>query len=78
MDDIPEDDYTLTPCGRLGGKTRVSQFGKVLDEFIETDDALKFIAEHMKQENYFPSIWWISDHGNAWQIDIEGNEIKGE
>lgn len=74
--DIPEDDYQLTPCGNLGGKTGVSQYGKFLGEFNETDDALAFVKEHMDQEQFFPTIWWVSDHGNAWPIDLEGNEIK--
>ena len=76
MDEIQEDDYRLFPTGPLGGMTGVSQSGKFLDSFNETEDALKFVSEHMEQEQYWPSIWWVSDHGNAWQIDKEGNEIK--
>lgn len=72
---MQHEDYKLTPCGRLGGKTSVSQCGKQLGEFTETEDALQFVKTHMEQEQYWPEIWWISDHGNAWQIDFEGNEI---
>jgi hypothetical protein len=76
MDEMQNDDYKLSPCGRLGGKTGVSQSGNFLGEFNETEDALKFVSEHMEQEQYWPNIWWVSDHGNAWMIDKDGNEIK--
>jgi hypothetical protein len=74
-DEIPEDDYKMFPCGHLGGKTGVSQSGKFLGEFTETEEAMMFVSDRMEQEQYWPSIWWISDHGNAWMIDFEGNEI---
>lgn len=76
MDDIQEDDYKVYPYGRLGGKTGVSQGDKFLGEYNETDDALRFVAEHMDETQCCSNIWWVSDHGNYWQIDINGNEIK--
>jgi len=74
--EMEEGDYQLTPCGPLGGKTSVTQFGKSLDEFDETEQALEFVRGHMDENNFWPSIWWVSDHGNSWLIDLEGNEIK--
>jgi hypothetical protein len=75
---MQEDDYKLTPCGYLGGKTGVSQYDKFLGEFSTTDEALEFVKEHMEEEQFFPNIWWISDHGNAWLIDLDGKEITDE
>lgn len=79
--DFPEtepedDDYKLSPCGALGGKTAVTQFAELLGEFTDTSEALEFVAKHMDSERFWPNIWWISDHGNCWQIDIDGNEIN--
>jgi hypothetical protein len=71
-----DDDYKLTPSGHLGGKTAVSQSQKFLRDFTEEEDALAFVKEHMEENQYWPNIWWISDHGNYWQIDLDGNEIK--
>jgi len=76
MMDIGFDDYILTPCGRLGGKVSISQNEKCLGEFAETEDALKFVSERMDEEQFYSSIWWISDHGNGWMIDKNGNEIR--
>lgn len=73
---MEEGDYKLSPCGRLGGMTGVSQDHKFLGEFSSNDEALRFIRKRMKQEGFWPNIWWISDHGNFWQIDDKGNEIK--
>ena len=71
-----DDDYTLTPCGTLGGQVGVSQSGQFLGQFPEMDEALAFVREHMDGAQYWPDIWWVSDHGNAWQIDLDGNEIQ--
>lgn len=71
------EDYTVTPCGPLGGRTAVAQHEcRFLADFATTDEALAFIADHMESENYWPNVWWISDHGNCWQIDLEGNELE--
>lgn len=73
---IPEDAYILSPSGRLGGMTSVSCDGRHLKDFADTADALRFVAERMESEGYFPGIYWLSDHGNHWPIDTDGNEIK--
>jgi len=73
--EMTEDDYKLTPCGSLGGKTAVSQYGKFLKDFSTTDEALEFVKEHMEENQFWPNIWWISDHGNDWMIDTDGKEI---
>lgn len=70
-----QDDYQLTPCGPLGGRTAVSQYGKFIADFDTTEDALEFIKRHMETEQFWPSIVWVSDHGNYWPIDLDGNEI---
>lgn len=71
-----EDDYTLTPCGPLGGKVGLAQGGEFLGEFTETEDALAEVVRHSNENQYWPNIWWVSDHGNEWMIDTAGNEIE--
>lgn len=69
-DEPEEEDYILSPCGQLGGKTRVSQYGKILGEFVEESDAREFVREHMDRGQYWPNVWKISDHGNAILISV--------
>ena len=73
---IEPEDYILTPCGPLGSRTALSQHeGSSLGEFDTTEDALEFMIGHTSASGFFPNIWWVSDHGNSWQIDTDGNEI---
>lgn len=46
------------------GKTVVSYAGKVLDIFDDEEDARKFIKEWMNTSNYWPNVWFVSDHGD--------------
>jgi hypothetical protein len=60
-----DDDYTLTPCGPLGGMIGVGVIGgKFLEQFAEQDDAEEFIRNRMNKQKFWPNIWWVSDHGN--------------
>ena len=59
------EDYVMTPCGRLGSKTCVSVVeGKFVGEFSSDRAAGKEICARMKREQFFPGIWYLSDHGN--------------
>jgi len=68
------EDYTLTDSR---GKTSVGivDVGFV-GEFVEVEDALQAVRDRMERDQFWPNIWWISDHGNFWQIDLEGKEVK--
>jgi len=71
-----ENDSFINAGGR-GGKYNVSFAGKFIGEADEMDEALEMIADaQTKSPNYFPTTWFVSDHGNAWPIDSDGNEIK--
>lgn len=71
------EDYELTPCGPLGSRVAVAQHDcRWLGDFPAVEDALAFVRQHMEDEQHWPSVFWISDHGNYWPIDLEGNEIK--
>jgi len=64
-------DYTLTPVGPLGSLIGVAQIeGKYLGDFKTEEDAFAFICDHSDRENFWPNIWWVSDHGN-WTLITE-------
>ena len=63
FDDEPtEDDITTEDHATF------YQYGKVwlkLDRDLSTEEMWKAIELQMKKDNFFPSVWSISDHGNA-------------
>lgn len=70
-DDEPqEEDYILSPCGQLGGRTSVSQSGKCLGVFDDDGAALAFVRDHMETSKFWPNVWIMSDHGNAHLVDM--------
>jgi hypothetical protein len=71
-----EEDCVLTPSGRLGSKISVSCGGKFIGEFNDESEALRAVKQWQVKNEWFPNIWWVSDHGNAWLIDINGNVMK--
>ena len=67
MDEFgPEpEDYVVQPCGPLGAKLGVSQIeGKFLGEFSEDWEVCEFIRDRMERQQFWPSVWYCSDHGN--------------
>jgi len=60
------DDYTITPCGSLGGRSALAVVeGRFIGEFDSDDDAIAAARAIMEAERYWPEIWIISDHGNV-------------
>ncbi len=62
-DEPQEGDYTTADHRKW------FQYGRLVLDLAEDADHLKALAEHMKAGNYYPSVWFISDHGNAHRID---------
>lgn len=60
----------------VSGGYDVSLAGKHIGHFDEMNVALYNLKTETERSNYFPTIWFISDHGNYWPIDENGNEIK--
>ena len=65
-DDEPvEGDFTITPCGPLGGKSALGVIGgKFIGEFDCDESDYCRAREIMREDNYFPNVWLVSDHGN--------------
>lgn len=59
-------DYVISDSGQLGSKFYCKEVG----EFIEWEDIIKAIKEQMEMEQFFPSVWYINDHGNVEEINI--------
>ena len=71
----PEDDDFYIADNTRGGYD-ISVEGKNIGHEIELEDALNLIKQWMKKHNFYPSIWFVNDHGNMILIDDNGNEIK--
>lgn len=59
-----------------GWKTSVTCAGKFLGAFEDDAAAWKTLNRWYAVSNWKPTIWWVSDHGNYWPVDLQGNEIK--
>jgi len=67
-----EGDYMLSDSGPLGSHTAVSEVGgSHLGDFSSIDAAEAFITKRMKAEQFWPSVWYVSDHGNVEPYIIE-------
>lgn len=67
-DQPSEGDFTITPCGRLGGKSGLGRVeGNFVGEYDSDDDAVNAARAIMEEESYWPNIWIVSDHGN-WSL----------
>lgn len=71
--EMTEDDCSITSNGF---KYSVACGGKFINEFDEMTDALKAVEDWKEENKWYCTTWFVSDHGNAWMIDEEGNEIK--
>jgi hypothetical protein len=72
-----EGDYLISPCGPLGIWTKITVRGdssiyEVFDGEDQDARARVWILNRIKQENFHPNVWMMSDHGNLTLITIEG------
>ena len=66
-----EEDYTMTPCGSLGSNTCVGVVGgKFVGQFKNRQAAVRAICGRMRTEQFYPSVWRISDHGNVFPVRL--------
>ncbi len=73
--DVSDGDYSFTPCGHLGGQIFVASGYQHIGTYSCMAEALEAVIAVMEKDQFWPSLWWISDHGNMWPIDRDGNEI---
>ena len=66
--------YTITPGGYLGGEYVVcgpDGRGELMRS-PEIDACNAAIREDMEREQYWPEVYWISDHGNVQVHSVAG------
>jgi len=63
-----EDDGTITPSGPLGSRTSAAFGGKFIGEFSTDEEALEAIRKQGNEDQFFPNVCRISDHGNEHLI----------
>ena len=79
MPEMESGDYVLTPSGHLYSMVSLSEVeGRFIGEYNTAEEALEKAKQRMDEEKWWPRIWWVSDHGNYWEIDEEGNEVRNE
>ena len=78
-DELCSGDFTLTPCGALGGKTALGRFEYgnkcFVGEFDSDESAIEEVRRIMQDEQFWPNVWIVSDHGNlALVTDLSAYE----
>jgi hypothetical protein len=64
-------DFTITPCGSLGGRSALGRVeGKFVGEFGCDGDAFEAAKQIMEDEQFWPNVWSVSDHGN-WSLYVD-------
>lgn len=59
-----EDDYTT------GDHRKFYQNGKLVLDLDEDEDHKEKVKEHMEANQFWPNVWFISDHGNAHIMEL--------
>jgi len=58
--EIADDDYTIEDSGELGCNYYCNQLG----HYESYKELLIDIKAQMEAEQFWPSVWYINDHGN--------------
>jgi hypothetical protein len=64
-----EEDATITPAGPLGAQYAVALAGRFLGHADDLDQAIAMLRDVMDAEQFWPDMWFVSDHGNPHRID---------
>lgn len=59
-----EGDIILSDCGPLGSLTLATCYGKVIAGPGPDAECREAVKDWMDNEEFFPSVWYVSDHGN--------------
>ena len=75
-DEMQEEDIAIEDLPRGGYNVGVVG-GKHLGHFNDRDDAENFIKRWMKKEQFFPTVWFVDDHGGAEPIRLASTKTAG-
>ncbi len=76
QEDSPDYDNDAFVQDVVSGGYDVSISGKHLGHYEDMDIALDNLENEFNRSNYFPTIWFVSDHGNTYPINLQGQQIK--
>lgn len=62
---LEPEDYVLYDSGPLLSRTSVAAEGKFIGEYPGLVEALKAVRLRMSNENFYPDVWYIDDHGGT-------------
>lgn len=74
----PENDAFLEPCGHLGGSlclrigTGRGAFKQTFRGEDQMDDALLAVTAWARKHNWWPTLWFVDDHGGVRAVDYSG------
>jgi hypothetical protein len=64
VDSPQDDDLVISDCGRHGAKTAISRIGgTILGTFDTEESAYEHIRRVMDEQQFWPNVWRLDDHG---------------
>lgn len=69
-DEPEEGDYIMTDVPNGVSLYQQGTWGQ-WNVFSDRDAAEAEILKRMKRSKFYPSVWWISDHGNAHRVILK-------
>lgn len=69
---VQPEDYLMLPAGYLGSQieVRVAE-GIHIGYFSEPEYAVDRIRARMEADNFYPNVWYVSDHGNTRLVNLD-------
>lgn len=71
--DYESDAFIEAGHGRLGSKVSLSAEQRFIGEYGSVEEALEALKEWTEGSNYYPTLWFVDDHGGIELIDYDGN-----
>ena len=64
----------ITDSGSRGYSVKAD--GNFLETTNDFDTAMEIALKWMKDNNFWPNLFYVNDHGNISMLDHKGNEIR--
>ena len=71
-----EGDAFLSPTGPLGSRTSLSVDEKFIGEYASDEKAEEALVNWIIKNQYYPNIWYVSDHGNVGPYELSDKSKK--
>ena len=75
--EITHEDFVISDSGPLGSMCSLGSQGYgFIGEFDEMSQALTAMKAWANENQYWPNLYYMNDHGNIDQIDYNGNIVE--